>query len=178
MCSLIIKGNIWMNKTNLYLLIITLFFKLTHQAVSHLSSLTVSLVWSACFSSCFYFLFSVWTRHVITHPPSLSLCRVRRGSRRAARPSRLLTPPVDPTRARARTPPTSTSVLRRRCRCAHPIPCPRNYWPTWEKGAGQTCAPSALTCYVSQGLDSPSALQGPRPLCEQECKLRSQNLVG
>lgn len=89
-----------------------------------------------------------------------------RSCRRVARPSRLHCPLVGPTKARARTPLTSTSALRRRCRSAGLIPSLRNCWSTWQKVEGQTCAPSAPTCSVSQGRDSPTTLRGRRPPCE------------
>lgn len=110
-----------------------------------------------------------------------SLCRIMKSCRRVAWPSRLHCPLADPTKARARTPLTSTSALWRCCRSVGLSPFPRNYWPTWRKGEGQISALSAPTGWDSRGLDLPTTLQGRRPLCEHERGLWHcvyMNLVG
>lgn len=99
-------------------------------------------------------------------PPSL--CRIMRSCRGVAWLSRLHFPLVDPTWARVRTLLTSTLAARRCCHSGGLTPFPINYWPTWQKGQGQTCVLSAPTCSVSQGRDLPTTLQGRKPLCEHK----------
>lgn len=124
-----------------------------------------SMIWSACFRS-LDFVFSDLNYLLTMHPPSTSVCRIARSCRRVVWPSWLHCPLIDPTKAQAQTPLTSTSVLSTRFLSAGLIPCPRNYWPTWRKVEGQTCARWAPTCSVCQGLDLPTTLRGQRHQCE------------
>lgn len=102
---------------------------------------------------------------------SMSLRRITGSYWGVAWQSWLHCPLIDPTKAQAQTPLTSTLVLQTRCHSAGLIPCPRNYWSTWQKLEGRTCAPWAHTCSVSQGLDLPTTLQDQRPQCEHKHKL-------
>lgn len=106
---------------------------------------------------------------LVTMPPP-SLRRTTRSCRRGlARPSGLHRPLTGPTKARARTPLTSTWAPRRHRRCAAPIRFLGNYWSTWQEAEeGQTCALSAPTRSVSREKDSPTTPRGPRPPCEHK----------
>lgn len=164
-CDIIIKTIFWISKTNvLNLLKMTPLFYLCIKPSRLFWFLFCSVIWSAWCCS-FYFLF------LVVMVLLLSLCRITRSWHEVLWLIWLHCPLVDPSKARARTPLTSTLALWRRCRSAGLIPFPKNSWPIWLKEEGQTCALSAHTCSVFRGQDLPTTLQGQRPPCEHKQRL-------
>lgn len=134
---------------------------------SHISPLfTRDLICMVLF--CWFPLFSLLWFVLSCDDASPSFRRMTRSCRGLVWPRWLHCPRVGPTKARARTPLTSTSAPRKPCRSAGLIPFLRNYWSTWRKVEGPTCALSAPSCSASQGRDLPSVPQGPRPPCEHK----------